>query len=310
MFSEKEIIKIFQEKDLKILKNLGQNFLTDEKVLEKIIQSSDLKKNDVVLEIGPGLGALTKKLAGRCKTVIAVEKDKKLAELLKEKLCCEQIKTQRCHKRVETQHCCVSTRKTLQHNKNIKNIEVVNSDILQMNIDELVQKYSQNRKYKLISNIPYYITSPIIKLFLESNIQPEIVVLLAQKEVAERICASKGKLSILALSVQIYGEPEIIDYVDKSSFYPEPKVDSAILRIKNIKKEFPSDYYKKIFRIIKIGFSSKRKKLVNNLSAGLRIEKKEAEELLSKAGINFDVRAQELELKDWKKLAEIVLHNT
>jgi 16S rRNA (adenine1518-N6/adenine1519-N6)-dimethyltransferase len=286
MFSEEKIIKIFQEKDLKILKNLGQNFLIDKKILEKIIQFSDLKENDVVLEIGPGLGALTKKLAERCKTVIAIEKDKKMAEILRKEL----VRWR--EKRKKTNTCLLP-----------ENITVINDDVLKINLEKLVKEHSPSGKYKLISNIPYYITSPIIKLFLESSIQPEIIVLLVQKEVAERICASKGKLSMLALSVQIYGEPEVIDYVDKSSFYPEPKVASAILRIKNIKKEFPSDYYKKIFRIIKIGFSSKRKKLVNNLSAGLRIEKKEAEKMLLDSRISPDARAQELELGDWEKLA-------
>jgi len=278
MLSQDQIKKISKEKDFRILKSLGQNFLVDEKVLDKIIQAAELDKNDLVIEIGPGLGVLTKELSKKCKRIIAIEKDKKLAELL---------------------------RVVLSPDKGgLGEIEIINDDILKTNINELVKKYSPDEKYKLVSNIPYYITSPVIKLFLENKIQPQIMVLLVQKEVAERICAKPGKLSVLALSVQIYGKPKIAGYVSKLSFYPEPKVDSAILKISGIKKEFPDDYYKNIFRIIKIGFSSKRKKLINNLSAGLHINKDDAIKMLRKAKINPNARAQELGLGDWKKLAE------
>ena len=273
MLSKTEIKKILKEQDLKALKSLGQNFLIDEKVLGKIIQASKLDKNDLVLEIGPGLGTLTNELIKKCGTVVAVEKDKKITGLIKEK----------------------------------NNLKIINDDILKINLNELIKKSSKNKKYKLISNIPYYITSPVIKLFLENSIQPELIVLLVQKEVAERICAKPGKLSVLALSVQTYGEPEIVSYVDKSSFYPEPKVDSAILKIKNIKKDFSDEYYKKLFKLIKIGFSSKRKKLINNLSSGLQIDKKESENILQKAKINPNARAQELSLEKWNKLVNLTL---
>ena len=277
MLNEEEIKKILKKEDLKILKSLGQNFLIDEKVLQRIVEVSDLKKEDVVFEIGPGFGTLTEELSEKCGKVIAIEKDKKLAELLKSR---------------------------------IKNIEIINDDILKIKLKEFIKKYSFNEKYKLVSNIPYYITSPIIKMFLESDIQPESITLLMQKEVAERICAKPGKLSVLALSVQVYGKPEIAGYVDKSSFYPEPKVDSAILKIKNIHRnvilnENMINYVstKDLFKIIKIGFSSKRKKLVNNLSAGLHIEKIQSETILLKTGIDLNARAQELSLEEWRKLA-------
>jgi 16S rRNA (adenine1518-N6/adenine1519-N6)-dimethyltransferase len=270
MLSKTEIKKLLKEKDLKALKSLGQNFLIDEKVLSEIIKASELNKNDTILEIGPGLGTLTNRLVKKCGTVVAIEKDKKMAELIKEK----------------------------------KELNIINDDILKINLNKLINKYSKNKKYKLISNIPYYITSSVIKLFLENSIQPELIVLLVQKEVAERICAKPGKLSVLALSVQIYGEPEIISYISSSSFYPEPKVDSAILKIKNIKKNYPDEYYKKLFKTVKIGFSSKRKKLVNNLSAGFCIDKKESANILQKTKINPNARAQELDLKEWEKLTE------
>ncbi|MCK5466170.1 ribosomal RNA small subunit methyltransferase A [Candidatus Parcubacteria bacterium] len=283
MFSKTEIKKILKEKDLKALKSLGQNFLIDEKVLNKIIKASELNKNDFVLEIGPGLKTLTNELVKKCKRVVAIEKDKKMTGLIKEE----------------------GRPKATLANVAFgfpSDLKIINDDILKINLNELINKHSENKKYKLISNIPYYITSPVIKLFLENSIQPELIVLLVQKEVAERICAGPEKLSVLALSVQIYGEPEIIGYVDKSAFYPEPKVDSAILRIKNIKKNYSDEYYKKLFKIIKIGFSSKRKKLINNLSAGLQISKEDASQILSKAKINPNARAQELSLEEWNNL--------
>jgi 16S rRNA (adenine1518-N6/adenine1519-N6)-dimethyltransferase len=292
MLSQEEIKKLFRTEDLRILKNLGQNFLIDKTVLDKIVSASKLNKNDVVIEIGPGLGTLTKELSARCKKVIAIEKDKKMAEILEN--------------RILNMEYGIS-------NIKIPNSIIINDDILKINLDKLLKKHTPDEKYKLVSNIPYYITSPIIKLFLEAETKPEIIILLVQKEVAERICAKPGKLSVLALSVQIYGEPEIVSYVDKSAFYPEPKVDSAILKIKNIKKDTsdyaPKDNYKNLFRIIKIGFSSKRKKLLNNLSAGLCIDKKESEKILSTAGLSLNARAQELRLEDWIKLEKITSLN-
>lgn len=240
--------------------------------------SAGIGKDNTVLEIGPGLGVLTKELSKKCVKVIAVEKDKKLAGFLAE----------------------LKNKKLLGGN-----VEIINGDILKLNIEEIIKKHSVGGDYKLVSNIPYYITSPVIKLFLENKIQPKLIILLIQKEVAERICATAGKMSVLALGVQIYGQPEIVDYVSRVSFYPQPEVDSAILKIKNIKKDFHNDYYGKIFRIIKIGFSSKRKTLANNLSAGLRIEKNKASEILKKAGIDPGLRAQELGLKDWERLVDV-----
>lgn len=277
MLSPEQIQKIFKIKNLRVLKSLGQNFLIDERVLGMIIKSADIGKDDTILEIGPGLGVLTKELSKKCGKVIAVEKDKKLAEFLAE------LKNKKCLG---------------------DNVEIINGDILKLNIEEIIKKYGASENYKLVSNIPYYITSPVIKLFLESKVQPKLIILLIQKEVAQRICATVGKMSVLALSVQIYGQPEIVDFVSRLSFYPQPEVDSAILKIKNIKRDFLDDYYRKIFRIIKIGFSSKRKTLANNLSAGLHIEKNQASEILKKAGIDHGFRAQELDLKDWERLAD------
>lgn len=273
MLSIEEIENILASQGMKALKSLGQNFLIDEKALMKIVESAEIKKEDNIIEIGPGLGTLTEELAKRCDKVIAIEKDRKMAERLKKKY---------------------------------KNVETINDDILKINTKELLNKYQIGEKYKLVANIPYYITSPIIKLFLENSIQPELIVLLVQKEVAKRICEKKGKHSILSLSVQIYGEPEIINFVCKDSFYPAPEVDSAILKIKNIKKDMTEEEIEKLFRVIKVGFSAKRKKLSNNLMPLLKIEKKEIESQLEKIGIKVNARAQELSLEEWKKIAKMV----
>ena len=183
---------------------------------------------------------------------------------------------------------------------------------MKINLEQVIKS---NQKYKIVANIPYYITSPIIKLFLESSVNPKEIILLVQKEVAERICGAPGKMSVLALSVQIYGEPKIIDFVSKNSFWPPPKVDSAILKISNIKSadevkknlELENASLKNLFRIIKIGFSSKRKKLANNLSVGLDLEKEEVLKIFEKLRINKNVRAQELSLEEWTKLTGFFL---
>ena len=284
--SSEKIKSILKQNNLIVLKQLGQHFLADESVLAKIVEAADLNKNDLVIEVGPGLGILTRELALKCRKVIAVEKDRKMVELLNKNL--EQF----------------------------KNIKIIEGDILKVNLSDTQCPWTLGvkRSYKLVANIPYYITSPILKLFLESSVKPEKIVLLVQKEVAERICAAPGKMSVLALSVQIYGEPKIIDFVSKNSFWPPPKVDSAILKIDNIKT--PAEIKKNLklkkadisdlFRIIKIGFSSKRKKLVNNLSAGLNLEKEEILRVFEKLKINKNARAQELDLEKWAGLTSFI----
>ncbi|MFA7169317.1 MAG: 16S rRNA (adenine(1518)-N(6)/adenine(1519)-N(6))-dimethyltransferase RsmA [Candidatus Paceibacterota bacterium] len=273
MLSIEDIRQALQEEDLKVLKSLGQNFLIDENVLEDIVASADIQKDDVVIEVGPGMGVLTFALAEKCGQVIAIEKDRKMSKFLRKEI----LKT------------------------GSDNIEVVCDDILKIDMPKFLRERGIV-KYKLVANIPYYITSPIVKLFLETEVEPELMVLLMQKEVAERICASKGNLSILALSVLLYGEPELVRKVGRDAFYPAPKVESAILRIGNIEKKYSAADYQKIFRVIKIGFSSKRKKLSNNLAAGLNLEKDGAEKILSDCGIDKLSRAQDLEVADWVKL--------
>ncbi|MEI8343450.1 MAG: 16S rRNA (adenine(1518)-N(6)/adenine(1519)-N(6))-dimethyltransferase RsmA [Candidatus Moraniibacteriota bacterium] len=277
--------------NIKAKKSLGQNFLKDEVVLNHIIESANLSKDDVVLEIGPGHGALTEKLAAVCKQVIAIELDERLIELLHTKLVGNQ------------------------------NVEIFHGDILKINLPELIEKYNlQNIGYKVVANLPYYITSPIIRLLLETKYPPTEMVVMVQKEVAERIIAKKGAMSILAVSVQYYAKAEFLFTVFKESFEPMPKVDSAILKISSIASS-PSgedvrrtdegsvaskEETKKFFRIVRAGFSAKRKTLINNLANGLQFEKKEIETKLVSLGFSPNTRAQELGVEDWRKLADIL----
>jgi 16S rRNA (adenine1518-N6/adenine1519-N6)-dimethyltransferase len=268
---------------------LGQNFLKNKKIVDDIIKAADLKSDDFVLEIGPGKGVLTEELAKKAGKVVAIELDKNLVEILKNKF------------------------------KDSKNVEIVNEDILKINLIDLISlinpnksqtpntKYEiQNTEYKVIANLPYYITSPIIRKFLETETRPVEMILMVQKEVAQRIVANPGQHSILSLSVQYYAKPEILFFVDKENFDPVPEVDSAVIRISaNSKQQTANRKEIEIFfRIVKAGFCAKRKTLANNLSNSFHLDKKEVEEKLKSLGISEKARAQELDLRAWKELAE------
>jgi len=253
--------------NIKPNKRLGQNFLVSEVILEKIIKTSQIKSSDIILEIGPGTGILTMALAKKAKKVIAIEKDKRLADILKKEL----------------------------DNNEIKNVEVINQDILK------TKHKVPNIKYKLIANLPYYITAPVIRMFLENN-SPELMVLMVQKEVGQRICAHPPKMSKIAVFTQFYGKPEIVSHVSKECFYPQPKVDSVILKItpfNNLDKNIDKTLFSKIVRA---GFSQPRKQLINNLSKSLDIKKPEIEDWLKKNNIEPKQRAETLNIKDWINL--------
>ena len=252
---------------IKPARSKGQNFLINEEVYDKVVESANLNKNDVVLEVGPGLGFLTAKLAQNVKKVIAVELDDKLASALQTGL----------------------------DSRGVKNVEVKNENILDINSKFKIQNY------KIVANLPYNITSVFLRKVFESEQKLSLMVLMLQKEVAERIVAKLGKMSMLAVSVQFYSEGEIIQYVPKEDFWPQPEVDSAIIKLK-IKNEKLKVNEKDFFRLVKFGFSSKRKMLKNNLSGGYHISQTEAEEKIKKAGFNPKIRAQELSVIDWIKL--------
>jgi 16S rRNA (adenine1518-N6/adenine1519-N6)-dimethyltransferase len=252
-------------------KSLGQNFLQDASVLEKITEIAAIKQDDCVLEIGPGLGSLTRYLAVSARQVTAVELDESLLPPLKAVIA------------------------------SFQNIRVIHGDILKLSPAELIDQPD----YLVVANIPYYITSAVIRHLLESASKPRRVVLTIQKEVAQRICATPGDLSLLALSVQVYGKPEIASYIPANAFHPAPKVDSAILRIDIYPRPLiPTPLLDTYFRFIKAGFNQKRKTLRNSLSSGIHIPPSEAESLLTNAGIDPKRRAETLSIDEWKSLCE------
>lgn len=241
-------------------KSLGQHFLKCDWVVSTLIKAGEINKKDIVLEIGPGTGVLTRELVKHAKQVIAVEKDEKLAKNLAESL----------------------------KKEGISNVKIIPSDILL-----LLHRSKIYAKYKVVGNIPYYLTSRLIRILLEDKQKPKIIVLTIQKEVAERIVAKPPKMNLLALSVQAYGKPEIVKKVPADCFYPEPKVDSAIIKISDIYDHFLKvNQIKKddFFKIIRKAFSQKRKILRNSLR-GLNLPK----ELVKK-------RPEELSLEQWAKL--------
>ncbi len=254
----------------------------DEGVLDKIISAGELSSEDNVLEIGPGEGALTEKLLEKVNKVIAVEKDSRLENA-------------------------DSVLQNLQ--KNNKNLEIYFEDILDINLPKVLWENNFSEAgYKVVANIPYYITGKIIRLLFEQETKPGLIVLLVQKEVAERICALQGRESILSLSVKYFAQPEIVDYVSRESFEPVPKVDSAILKIRpfnlNEKKYLENkELEKKFFRLIRIGFSSPRKVLINNLKNGLHLDRSSLEQVFQKLYLNPTIRAEKLTFQQWQLLA-------
>jgi 16S rRNA (adenine1518-N6/adenine1519-N6)-dimethyltransferase len=253
-------------------KSLGQNFLQDHFALEKIAHAAEIQADDCVLEIGPGLGSLTRYLAVSARVVTAVELDAGLLPPLKAVL---------------TPHA---------------NVRIVQGDILELQVSDLVDQSG----YIVAANIPYNITSAIIRHLLESTPKPRRIVLTIQKEVAERICATPGDMSLLALSVQVYGKPRIEARIAAGAFHPVPNVDSAVLRI-DIYDEplIAKEMLPLFFKLIKAGFSQKRKTLRNSLSAGLQMKPTEAEALLTQAGIDPMRRAETLSIEEWKRLCEM-----
>jgi 16S rRNA (adenine1518-N6/adenine1519-N6)-dimethyltransferase len=251
-------------------KGLGQNFLQDPLALEEIISAAQIESTDTVLEIGPGLGSLTRYLAVSAQEVIAVELDEKLIPPLRTVLSPYQ------------------------------NVKIIHGDILELSPRDLVSRDN----YLVVANIPYYITSAVIRHLLESVSKPRRIVLTIQKEVAQRICAKPGNLSLLALSIQVYGAPRIAAHIPAEAFFPAPKVDSAVLVIDiyptpQIKEELLNLF----FKLVKAGFTQKRKTLRNSLSSGLHISPAAAAEFLTRADIDPQRRAETLSIKEWERLA-------
>ena len=252
-------------------KGLGQNFLQDPVALERVTLAAEIQPTDTVLEIGPGLGSLTRYLAAAAQEVVAVELDQHLLPPLKAALAAYD------------------------------NVRLIHGDILDLSPDELIGEPD----YVVAANIPYYITSAVIRHLLESRQKPRRIVLTIQKEVAQRICETPGDMSLMALSVQVYGKPHIAAHVPAGAFFPAPSVDSAVLVIEIYPTPMiPTEYLDSFFKLIKAGFSQKRKTLRNSLSSGLSISPDNTADLLNSAGIDPQRRAETLSIQEWQQLAE------
>lgn len=273
-----EVKGLLGQYDLKARKSLGQHFLVDRGALHRVVAAADLNPEDLVIEIGPGLGVLTRELAKVARRVVAVEADEGMAFALGNVMA------------------------------GSGNVSIVNADALQMEPGVLLAGPGVEAvplHYKVVANIPYYITSAILRHFLEAAHKPSLMVVMVQKEVGEAIVARPGGMSILAVSVQFYGKPTIAGRVTSKSFYPAPKVDSVILRI---------DVYDKppvnvagadqFFRMVRAGFSSPRKQLRNSLAQGLGIPALESAAVLERARIDPRRRAETLDLREWARICE------
>jgi len=251
-------------------KALGQHFLIDETVLPLITAAAELTALDTVIEVGPGLGALTRELARTAGRVIAVEMDDSLSASLRQSLA------------------------------PLGNVSILNRDILQVNPADLLPPDSS---YKVAANLPYYITAPVLRHFLEATPRPATMVVMVQKEVAETIAAPPGRCTLLSVSVQFYGEPSIISRVPAAAFYPEPEVDSAILKIKpHPRPAVAVTDEKDFFRLVRAGFTAPRKQLVNSLAQGLQLSKDGVLPVLKRASIAPQRRAETLTLEEWAEL--------
>lgn len=263
------IKKIIKDNSIYPDSHSGQNFLVDAMVLQTIIETAHIKPGENILEIGPGLGVLTAELLAAGAQVTAVEKDKQLFAYLKKRF------------------------------QSAGNLTLVNDNILKYKITA--------EPYRIVANIPYSITAKIIKKFTtdETN-KPASLLILVQKEVGKRVCAKPGKLNLLAICVQLYGQPSIIANIPAKAFYPAPKVDSCLLLIDKIKAKtpYPIPDLAQFWRVLRLGFSSPRKQLHNNIASGLKISNSAIKDSFKRVGLGDKARAQELAIEQWIKLIE------
>jgi 16S rRNA (adenine1518-N6/adenine1519-N6)-dimethyltransferase len=250
-------------------RRLGQNFLVDARALDMVVEAAELSSDDAVLEIGAGLGTLTQQLARRAARVVAVEYDRRLAPVLRETI------------------------------GDDPRIEIVMADILSLDWASRMGA----APFQVVANIPYQITSHLIRRLLESPKRPGRMILTVQREVAERVLAAPGEMSLLALGVQAYGSPRLMGSIPAAAFYPAPRVDSAILRVDVRPAAGLPESTQSLFRLARAGFSQPRKKLRNAMSAGLRLAPRVVEANLRHSGISPDARAEDLSLVDWERLA-------
>jgi 16S rRNA (adenine1518-N6/adenine1519-N6)-dimethyltransferase len=271
-----DVRRLLREFDIQPRKNLGQNFLVDRRALERIVEAAELGSEDIVLEIGPGLGTLTRLLAERAGRVVAVELDQRLVEVLSQTLA------------------------------DCPNVEIVQGDILQLDPAELIRSMKRPCSpgtllpYKVVANLPYYITSAVLRHLLTAKVKPKLMIVTVQLEVARRITAEPGDMSLLAVSVQFYGRPRIVTRIRASAFYPSPQVDSAVVCIDLDGPPLVEvDDVDSFFEVVRAGFAQRRKQLRNTLAAELALPASEVAQALSRAGVNPKRRAQTLSVEEW-----------
>lgn len=277
---ERETRSILRGYGIRPRKRWGQNLLVDERILEEIIEAAALKEGDTVLEIGPGIGTLTRRLIDNAGRVIAIEIDPLLVKLLKEEL------------------------------KDYDNIDIIQADILKLNLSSLFTNYQLPvTMIKVVANLPYYITSPTLLHLLEEKDGIESMVIMVQKEVAERILARPAgkEYGPLTIALQYHTEPELVTYVPRTSFWPQPKVEGAVLRLKVLAKPRVEVRSEEVFfKIVRAAFSKRRKMLINGLSMGLGLEKRGIESHLAAAGIDPARRPETLSLQEFARLSDLL----
>jgi 16S rRNA (adenine1518-N6/adenine1519-N6)-dimethyltransferase len=282
-----------RSKNIPAKKSLGQHWLVNETYLEGIVAAADLTPEETVLEVGPGQGALTRHLAARAGRVIAVELDNRLITPLRRQFADQA--------QVKIIHGDILTLEPAGLIGEEAGAETVNA------ASTAKSKAAKPKSYKVVANVPYYISSALLRHLLEAQLRPTLAILLLQQEVAERICATTGDLSLLAVSVQFYAAPRILHYVPASAFRPPPKVDSAVLRLDVfVQPAIPDLEPQRFFAVVAAGFGQKRKQLLNSLSAGLQMPKQQVETILRQAGIEPSRRAETLSLVEWGALVKLL----
>lgn len=279
--SPKTIIDLLERHGFRFSKSLGQNFLIDQNIVDKIIKKSEIKKADNVLEIGPGIGVLTRELAENAKKVVAVEVDETLRPILAETL------------------------------ENIGNAEVHYSDVLKLNLKEFTKEKFGDENFKVVANLPYYITTPILTFLLKSGVNITDIVVMVQSEVADRMVANLGSkdYSSISLFLKYFGDAKRLMTVPNTVFMPKPKVSSAVVRLKveNENRDIPIAELEKTLRA---AFQMRRKTILNSLSSGLSIEKEVIKDVLGELNLSENLRAENLNLKDYLELTKRLVNST
>ena len=279
LYSPSYVKELIDKYDFRFSKSLGQNFLIDGNIVRKIVQGANIRKEDYVLEIGPGIGTLTEELALHAKKVVSVELDEKLLELLDETL------------------------------ESYDNVEIIHGDILKTDVKKIIDEKLNGGPIKIVANLPYYVTTPIIGMLLENSFNIDSITVMIQKEVADRMLALHGSKTYGALSVFIrfYSNPQIIVKVPKTVFMPQPKIDSTVIKL-DIKKDLPDVDRDQLFKLVKAAFSKRRKTLLNALSSyGFQnLDKDTIKNTLEEIQISPEIRAENLSIEEFINISKIL----